>query len=162
MTPKVFVTRIDKTTPLPRYQTDGSVAFDLCAAENMSILPGTSVHIPTGVIIDVNDIPGVHVEVLPRSSLFKKKKLILANSVGTVDRDYRGSDDEIFLFVFAPLTREHILNPEKLNDPIRIYKGERLVQACLTCFVKAEIVELKKPRQQVSRGGCGSTEGYAR
>jgi len=162
MTPKVYIARLDKGTPLPKYQTDGSVAFDLCAAENMEILPGTTAQIPTGVIIDVNDIPGVHVEVLPRSSLFKKKKLILANSVGTVDRDYRGSNDEIFLFVFAPLTRRHILNPKKLNEPIRVYKGERLAQARLTCFVRAEIVELEEPRQSESRGGCGSTEGYVK
>jgi len=160
MTAKIYITRLDKDIPLPKYQTTGAVAFDLCSAKDVEILPGTSAQVPTGVIIDVSDLPGVHVEVLPRSSLFKKKKLILANSVGTVDRDYAGGEDEIFLFVFAPLTREHILNPEKLNEPIRIYRGERLAQARLTCFVRAEIVELEKPRQKVSRGGCGSTEGY--
>jgi len=160
MVPKAYITRIDKTIPLPKYQTDGAVAFDLCSAEDMEILPGTSVHIPTGVVIDVSDIPGVHVQVLPRSSLFKAKGLLIANSSGIIDRDYCGWEDEIFLFVFAPLTREHLLNPEKLNDPIRIYRGERLAQARLTCFVKAEIVELEKPRQRESRGGCGSTGGY--
>jgi len=162
MTPKVYITRVDKTVPLPEYQTDGSVAFDLCAAENMEILPGTTAQIPTGVVIDVSDIPGVHVQVFPRSSLFKHKRLLIANSTGIVDRDYRGSDDEIFLFVFAPLTREHILSPKKLNEPIRIHRGERLAQARLTCFVRAEIVELERPRQSESRGGCGSTEGYVK
>jgi len=157
---KVFITRLDRDIPLPLYQTGESVAFDLYSAKDIKILPGTTAQIPTGVIIDVNDIPGVHVQVFPRSSLFKHKRLLIANSTGIVDRDYRGSDDEIFLFVFAPLTRGHILNPKKLHEPIQIHKGERLAQARLTCFVKAEIVELEEPRQRVSRGGCGSTGGY--
>lgn len=160
LTKKVYVIRLDKSIPLPRYATDGSVAFDLCAACDMEILPGTSAHVPTGLVIDTNDIPGAHVEVLPRSSLFKKKGLLIANSVGTIDKDYCGATDEIFLFVFAPLTREHLLHPEKLNEPIRIYKGERLAQARLTCYVKAHVVELEEPRQKEARGGCGSTGGY--
>jgi len=160
MTPKVYIARLSKTVPLPEYQTDGSVAFDLCAAEDIEILPGTSTHIHTGLIIDARDVPNVHIQVFPRSSLFKHKKLLLANSSGIIDKDYCGPQDEIQLFVFAPLTREHILNPEKLNEPIRIHKGERLAQARLTKYVKAKIVELEEPRQKIPRGGCGSTGGY--
>ena len=141
--------------------TDGAVAFDLCAAEDKEILPGMSAHIRTGLIIDCHDIENVHVQVFPRSSLFKNKGLLIANSSGIIDRDYRGAEDEIQLFVFAPLQREHILDPEKLHIPIKIFKGERLAQARLTPFVKAtRIVELEEPRQKESRMGCGSTGGY--
>jgi len=129
MTPKVYITRINKGIPLPQYQTDGAVAFDLCAAENISILPGTSTHIHTGLIIDARGVPNAHIQVFPRSSLFKHKKLLLANSSGIIDRDYCGPQDEIQLFVFAPLTREHVLGFESLYEPIQIRKGERLAQA---------------------------------
>ncbi len=159
-TPTINIVRLSKDVPLPKYMTDGSVAFDLVSAEDKEILPGTSAHIHTGIIIDVNSIPGVHVQVFPRSSLFRQKKLLIANSTGVIDTDYASWEDEIILFVFAPITREHILSPGKMNEPICIQKGERLAQARLTCYVRAQIVELDEPRQKQPRGGFGSTGGY--
>ncbi|MDH5596602.1 MAG: dUTP diphosphatase, partial [Candidatus Peregrinibacteria bacterium] len=50
---KVKIKRIDKTLPLPIYETGGSVGFDLLAREDITIKPDEITLIPANVIVEV-------------------------------------------------------------------------------------------------------------
>lgn len=86
----------------------------------------------------------------PRSSLFSKYGLILANSVGVIDPSYEGVNDEIKARIinFCPQT-------------VLVKKGERLCQLVLMDNIYR--VVLKKNEEHWGsgdRGGFGSTGGY--
>jgi dUTP pyrophosphatase len=143
---KVLITRLRPDIELPAYKTPGSAGFDLAAAETLTVEPGGHAFVPTGLVIQT---PEQHVLFLTaRSSLFAKKGLVLANGIGTIDSDYRGPNDEIKIIVRNPG-----------NAPVQIEKGERLVNAIILPFVRAEFEEGETYPQD--RGGLGSTGGYA-
>src|ERR1700748_3414146 len=74
--------------PCPEYQTDHSAGFDIASADEHVFNPRDFKIISTGLIIAT---PEKHWLMLaPRSSLFKRKGLILVNSPGIVDSDYSG------------------------------------------------------------------------
>ncbi|MGB4345225.1 MAG: dUTP diphosphatase [Burkholderiaceae bacterium] len=76
---------------LPAYATTGSAGLDLraCIAEPLSIEPGTTHLIPTGIAIHIAD-PGYAAMILPRSGLGHKHGIVLGNLVGLIDSDYQG------------------------------------------------------------------------
>jgi dUTP pyrophosphatase len=76
---------------LPAYATTGSAGLDLRAsiAEPLSIEPGTTHLIPTGIAIHIAD-PGYAAMILPRSGLGHKHGIVLGNLVGLIDSDYQG------------------------------------------------------------------------
>ena len=139
---KIKIRRIDKELPLPEYKTSGAVAFDLYARVTTTILPHTVSYVPLNVAIE---IPAGHMILLaPRSSLHKKG-LMLANSVGIVDQDYCGNDDE-YLAALYNVT----------NDAVRLERGERIMQGMVKKYERAEweeVDDLTNP----SRGGFGTT-----
>lgn len=140
---KLSIQRIDDSLPLPSYQTKGSVAFDLYVRESVAIEPFEPVVVPTNLIVKV---PAGFVLLLgSRSSLPLKKKLMIANSVGVIDQDYSGPQDEIGV---------ELLNFSKKT--VMIERGERIAQAMLVPIARVEeFVEVKMEGE--SRGGFGST-----
>jgi dUTP pyrophosphatase len=76
---------------LPAYATAGSAGLDLRACTNttLSIAPGETLLIPTGLAIHVAD-PGYCAMLLPRSGLGHKHGIVLGNLVGLIDSDYQG------------------------------------------------------------------------
>ena len=76
---------------LPAYATSGSAGLDLraCIAEPLTINPGETHLIPTGVAIHIGD-PGYAAMILPRSGLGHKHGIVLGNLVGLIDSDYQG------------------------------------------------------------------------
>jgi len=139
---KIHITKLADHVKIPEYQTAGSVGFDFAASKEIIIPSRTQALVPTGLIIAT---PTNHVLLITaRSSLFKKKGLILANGVGTIDSDYRGPEDEIFISVFNMLDTE-----------VRIETGERIAQGLIIPIVKAEFEE--RTADGESRGNFGST-----
>jgi len=143
---KVKIKRIDKELPLPQYQTTGAVAFDLYAREDSEVGPGETKAVPANVIVCAPE--GYMFMVTARSSLAKKKGLMLSNSVGIVDQDYCGPDDEV-----------HILLYNFKKEPCAIKRGERLAQGIFVKIDKADLEEVEE-LDSPTRGGMGSTEGY--
>lgn len=137
------VKRIDKSIQLPKYATNGSVGLDLFVRKNIVIKPKTMDLIPLNVIIKAPE--NTFIGILPRSSTFKKTGLILANSLGVIDRDYCGPDDEICAIVFN--TR---------NYPVIINKGNRFFQLIVFNCETPEIEEIDIIENK-TRGGFGST-----
>ena len=76
--------------PLPRYMSEHASGMDLYAAVDapLELAPGEIKLIPTGLYIAVP--PGYEAQVRPRSGLALKHGLMVVNSPGTIDSDYRG------------------------------------------------------------------------
>lgn len=93
----------------------------------------------------------------PRSSI-SKTPLLLANSVGIVDRGYRGSLKAAFRNTY--LTPDWLCGEsnEKEDYGYTIQKGERLVQICGPALlpIKVKLVESLDTTER-GEGGFGST-----
>src|ERR1700728_5381846 len=76
---------------LPAYATTGSAGLDLraCLDEPLTLEPGQTALIPTGLAIHVGD-SGFAALILPRSGLGHKHGIVLGNLVGLIDSDYQG------------------------------------------------------------------------
>jgi dUTP pyrophosphatase len=88
---RVLDPRIGTDWPLPAYATAGSAGLDLRAVLDAALVlePGTTVLVPTGLAIHVED-PGLAAVILPRSGLGHKHGIVLGNLVGLIDSDYQG------------------------------------------------------------------------
>src|SRR5476649_983198 len=77
---KILDARVGKDFPLPQYATDGSAGLDLraCLDQPLSIKPGETHLIPTGLAIYIAD-PGLAAKILPRSGLGHKHGIVLGN-----------------------------------------------------------------------------------
>ena len=126
---KVQVKRLDprlgQEWPMPSYATAGSAGLDLraCIAETISIEPGQTVLVKTGMAIYIED-PNYAGLVLPRSGLGHKHGIVLGNLVGLIDSDYQG---ELMVSVWNRGQTTFSLEP-----------GERLAQYVLVPVLQAE------------------------
>ena len=139
---KVRIKRIDKSLQLPEYKTKGAVAFDLAPRISVTILPKGIVRVPLNVAIEPP--PGYMVMIAARSSLHKKG-LMLAHSVGIIDNDFSGNEDEY-----------HVPLYNFTDQPVSVEKGERLVQGIFKKYDRADWDEVDDLRND-TRGGFGST-----
>ncbi len=127
----------------PEYHTSGAAAFDFGLIEDVSIEPGAIVKVPTGLVIQT---PEHHVLLIAsRSSNPLKKGIDLANSIGIIDSDYSGPNDEIQLL---------IMNISK--ERVELKKGDRVAQGLFAPVPRAQFVEVAE-LVAPSRGGFGST-----
>src|SRR5689334_2690857 len=112
---QVKIKRIDKSLPLPKYHTSGSVGCDLYVREETKILPHEVALIPGNVVIEVPK--GYMCTIVSRSSTPIKKGLLMPNGIGVIDQDYCGTDDEFKIEVYNFTEKEVIVE-----------KGERIGQ----------------------------------
>ena len=142
----VKIKRIDRSLPLPEYVTEGSCGFDMYTRTETTIQPNEIVLLPSNLIIET---PAGHVLILaPRSSLAKKKGLVMPNSMGIIDQDYSGEHDEILIQV-----------QNTTNQPVTVSRGERIAQGIFLRTDRVVWAEVES-MQEASRGGIGSTGGY--
>lgn len=139
---RVKIKRVDKSLPLPQYQTRGSVAFDIYSRVEETIQSHTLKILPSNLIISVPE--GYFLMVTARSST-AKKGLILGNGIGIIDQDYHGPEDEVGILVYNNSARTVDINP-----------GERIAQGLIIPVERVEWEEGDKVGGN-SRGGFGST-----
>ena len=143
MNPTVKIKRIDKTLPLPIYETQGSVGFDLLSRIDINVQPGEIARVPANVVVQVPK--GYMLMLASRSSTPSKKGLSKPHGIGVIDQDYCGNDDELLVQVY-----------NFTSQPTQVSRGEKIAQGV---FVKVdqlnftEVDEMSSP----SRGGFGST-----
>lgn len=129
---------------LPAYATEGSVGMDLCAAldQPQTLRPGARAALPTGFAIAVP--PGFEAQVRSRSGLALKQGLVVLNSPGTIDQDYRGEIQVILINHGA--------------ESVTITRGMRIAQLVITPILHAawQISETL-PASIRNEGGFGST-----
>ncbi len=140
---KVRIQRVDKSLPLPVYETAGSVGFDLLARETVTIAPGTIELIPGNVIVEVPI--GMMLVVASRSSTPRKKSLTQPHGFGIIDHDYCGPQDEVKIQVY-----------NFSGVPVVVERGEKIAQGVFVKIDKFEWEEVESIREE-SRGGFGST-----
>lgn len=94
---------------LPSYATPGSAGLDLraCIDAPLTIEPGTTHLIPTGLAIHIAD-PSYAALILPRSGLGHKHGIVLGNLVGLIDSDYQG---ELMVSTWNRGQTAFVLNP---------------------------------------------------
>ncbi|MCP3683011.1 MAG: dUTP diphosphatase [bacterium] len=139
----VKIKRIDKSLPLPVYETQGSVGFDIVCRENTEVPPGDVVLIPGNIVVATP--PGYMLLVTLRSSTPRKKGLIKPHGVGVIDNDYCGDNDEVKIQVF-----------NFTDQLVKVDRGEKIAQGI---FVKVDKFEWQEQDEMGdSRGGFGSTD----
>lgn len=116
--------------------------IDLRAAENVCLNAGEFKIISLGVSMILPE--GYEAHVVPRSSTYKRWKILQANSMGVIDESYCGEDD---VWGFPALAIE----------PTTIHKGDRICQ--FRIMKKMELVTFVQVdrMENESRGGFGST-----
>ena len=129
---------------LPTYGSALAAGADLCAClpEAVSIAPGKTVMIPTGLAMEIPE--GYAGLIYARSGLACKRDLAPANKVGVIDADYRG---EIIVAL-----HNHGEVPQTVSP------GDRIAQLVIAACPQAEFL----PTQSLSEtrrgeGGFGST-----
>lgn len=130
---------------LPQYETLGASGMDVRANQPVTIRPGETTIIPTGMFVAIPE--GFEIQVRPRSGQSRKTKLRIPNAPGTVDSDYRGE---------MGIIAENIGASE-----IKIGLGDRVAQIVLQRVPQIEWSEVAL-QSQLSRtvrgeGGFGST-----
>ncbi len=130
--------------PLPSYSTDHAAGMDLAAAvtDNIVLAPGERVLVPTGIQIAVPE--GFEAQIRPRSGLASESGIVLPNSPGTVDPDYRGEVKVILMNLG--------------QSPFTIKRGMRIAQMVISPVVTGllEIVD-ELPETGRGHGGFGHT-----
>lgn len=136
----------ENPTLIPLYATVGAAGADVKAhlEEVMILHPGERALIPTGLKFIIPD--GYEIQVRSRSGLAFKSGIIVLNSPGTIDSDYRG-ELKILLFNTS-------------HEPFEILPGMRIAQIILSPVTKAQFVLKQEALGQTTargEGGFGHT-----
>ena len=112
---KILDPRVGDSIPLPHYATSGSAGLDMraCIDEPVTVAPGETVLVPTGIAIHICDA-GLAAVLLPRSGLGHKHGLVLGNLTGLIDSDYQG---QVFISCWNRGSKSYDVQP-----------GERIAQ----------------------------------
>lgn len=141
----IKVKKLTTTAKLPERQTNGSMGADLHAdlLEPVTILPGKTVKIPTGIAIELpsNEYGAF---VFGRSGLGIKHGIAPANCVGCIDSDYRG---ELIVGLHNSSDMAFVIQP-----------GERIAQLVIMPVVAAHYFAAEELANTTrGEGGFGST-----
>ncbi|OUR97234.1 deoxyuridine 5'-triphosphate nucleotidohydrolase [Halobacteriovorax marinus] len=136
----------DNELPLPNYETEGAAGADLRVSigpgESMIIKAGERVLVPTGLSYEIP--VGYEIQVRPRSGLSLKTNLLIVNSPGTIDSDYRG-ELKVIIGNFG-------------NDDAEIFHGDRVAQMVLAPVTQAVLIVAEDLSEtERGAGGFGST-----
>ena len=137
----------DKGINLPKRSTKFAAGYDFELAEDTvvpSFKPGVKpTLLKTGIKAYMQDDEMLCL--YNRSSNPKKKGLVLANSVGIIDKDYYGNEDNDGHIMFAVWNFK--------DEDIELKKGERIGQGIFQKYFLADNDETEGERT----GGFGST-----
>lgn len=116
--------------------------IDLRCAKDIEMHKGEFKLIPLGVAMELPE--GYEAHVYPRSSTFKKHKILLSNSVGVIDCSYNGDGDQ---WQFPAYAMEDTFIPKNTRIcQFRIFENQPDI----------ELVEVESLGNE-NRGGIGST-----
>ncbi len=130
---------------LPGYATPGAAGMDLraCVSESLTIAPGDTHLVPTGISIHIGDSNYAAI-IVPRSGLGHKHGIVLGNLVGLIDSDYQGP------LMVSCWNRGH--------EPFTLQPLDRLAQLVIVPVAQAQfrIVDSFETSERAG-GGFGST-----
>lgn len=138
------ISRIYDEIRLPVRATSGSAGYDFFSPVTVTLQPGETARIPTGVRVEMKE--NWVLKCYPRSGLGFKYRLQLNNTVGIIDSDYFYSDNEGHIFA-------KITNDTNENKTVEIPAGTGFMQGI---FVEYGIT-VDDQAEGVRNGGFGST-----
>lgn len=131
---------------LPRRGTAGSAGYDFYSPLDFSLAPGEFIKVPTGVRARIDE--GWVLTLYPRSGQGFKYRLQLYNSVGVIDSDYFGADNEGHIQI-------KIVNANEEGKILTVRRGEAFAQGIFLPYG----VTVDDDASDVRTGGFGSTDG---
>lgn len=140
----IAVKKLRENAALPTYGSAEAAGADLyaCLDENVSIAPGQTLLVPTGIALEVPK--GCAGLIYARSSMGVKRGLAPANKVGVIDSDYRG---EIMVAL-----HNHGASPQEIAP------GERIAQLLITPVLTPQYEQVDELSDTArGAGGFGST-----
>lgn len=140
----VNIKKLCENATVMTYGTQYSAGADIyaCMQETVTILPGETKLIHTGIAMEIPE--GLAGFVFARSGLASKRGLAPANKVGVIDSDYRG---EIMVALH-----------NHSNTEQSVESGERIAQMVFMPYVKAQFNVCDELEETVrGEGGFGST-----
>jgi dUTP pyrophosphatase len=140
--PLLKIQKVHKDAVLPNYAHPGDAGLDLHAVEELTLKPGKSALVRTGLKIELPE--GTEAQIRPRSGLALKSSITVLNSPGTIDAGYRG---EVGIILINFGDRAFPITPG-----MRI--AQMVVKPTLTVGIK-EVSRLSESRR--AAGGFGST-----
>lgn len=141
----VKVKKLHPDAVIPQYAHEGDAGFDLVSIKDVTIAPGQTVAVPTGLAFQIPT--GYEIQVRPRSGLVLKTNLRVANSPGTIDSGYRGD-------VKVLISNTH----STTNKPYTILKGDKIAQGVLQKVPQANFIEVNELNDsERGSGRFGST-----
>ncbi len=129
---------------LPHRATAYSAGYDIYTPFDFTLAPGETIKIPTGIRCRIDEDYALFL--FPRSGLGFKYRLQLNNTIGVVDSDYYGSDNEGHIFV-------KLTNDSNENKTVSLKAGDAFAQGI---FLQYGITE-DDDASGVRNGGFGST-----
>lgn len=136
----VKVKRVSAGAQIPTRATEGSAFYDVYACEGVLLGRDLVTQVPTGLYFEVP--LGYEMEIRPRSGL-SLHTVLLANSPGTLDSDYRGE----LRILLLNLGEKHY----------QIKKGDRVAQIGIRAAPVIEFIEGELSKTKRGQGGFGST-----
>lgn len=138
-TPIILIKKTHPDAKTPLYATDGSAGCDFYSVENITLQPGETKKIRTGITLEIPK--GYFMRMEGRSGL-SARGFITAG--GVIDSDYRGE--------------VHIILHNSTQQPFPIEKGDRIAQGTFLEVLQAhfhEVSELSETER--GTGGFQST-----
>ncbi len=145
---KILDERLGDAIPLPDYATGGSAGLDLraCLEEPLTLAPGETQLIPTGLAIHIGD-PALAAVLLPRSGLGHKHGVVLGNLVGLIDSDYQG---QVYVSCW-----------NRGNESFTIQIGERIAQMVFVPVAQVQFSVVDEFHESIrGAGGFGHTGSH--
>lgn len=139
------IREIYSSISLPKRATRGSAGYDFYTPVSVTVKPGETVKIPTGIRAEME--PEWVLKCYPRSGLGFKFRMQLNNTVGIIDSDYFYSENEGHIF-------SKITNDSREGKTIELNAGSGFMQGI---FVEYGIT-VDDDACEVRNGGFGSTD----
>lgn len=137
----IKVKRFMHSALLPKMGSAAAAGMDFYQPESVVIEPHQTQYVTLGLAVEIPK--GFMLMLAPRSSM-SKTPLIIPNSFGVIDADYRGEIKAIL--------------HNTSDTPYLIQKGDRLVQGILVPVGALKLLEVAQLTETVrGAGGIGST-----
>ncbi len=157
---KIYIEKCRENAIIPTYANPGDAGMDVYASEDITIEPGATVIVPTGLKVAIPE--GFEIQVRPRSGISFRTKIRLSNSPGTIDSGYRDEIGIIMSNVSNPDTADQKRTLKKGNGgegTYEIHKGDRIAQFILA---RVPVIEFEETGDVAGignnrGGGFGST-----
>jgi len=142
--------KLNSDAIIPSYKTSGAAGMDICSLVDATIRPGHVEVISTGLSAEIPE--GYELQVRSRSGL-AMQRMVVVNSPGTIDSDYRGEIKIIITYLRGP---DYPF--ETVGNAFNLYKGDRIAQLVLAKVDKLPIEEVEELSEtERGEGGLGST-----